>query len=86
MLAPIGLAEEIHAQMEKARRAVDRAVEAWHEVDMKRRELVERGRTASSDVAKAWRRELRESRAALASARREWLLAARMLSRLPEPA
>ena len=54
--------------MERARRAVDRAVEAWHSVDVKRRELLERGRSASADLAKAWR---------------EWLLAARMLSRLP---
>ena len=84
--APEGLAAEIRVQMERARRAVDRAVEAWHNVDVKRRELLERGRTASSDLAKAWRKELRESRRSLADARREWLLAARMLSRLPDPA
>jgi stearoyl-CoA desaturase (delta-9 desaturase) len=84
--APEGLASEIRVQMERARRAVDRAVEAWHNVDVKRRELLERGRTASSDLAKAWRKELRESRQSLADARREWLLAARMLSRLPEQA
>jgi stearoyl-CoA desaturase (delta-9 desaturase) len=83
---PEGLAAEIRVQMERARRAVDRAVEAWHSVDVKRRELVERGRTASADLAKAWRKELRESRRSLADARREWLLAARMLSRLPETA
>lgn len=82
--APEGLTAEIRVQMERARRAVDRAVEAWHNVDVKRRELLERGRTASSDLAKAWRKELRESRQSLADARREWLLAARMLSRLPE--
>jgi len=82
--APEGLAAEIRVQMERARHAVDRAVEAWHSVDVKRRELLERGRTASSDLAKAWRKELRESRQSLADARREWLLAARMLSRLPE--
>jgi hypothetical protein len=81
--APEGLTAEIRVQMERARRAVDRAVEAWHNVDVKRRELLERGRTASSDLAKAWRKELRESRQSLADARREWLLAARMLSRLP---
>jgi stearoyl-CoA desaturase (Delta-9 desaturase) len=86
VLAPTGFAEEIRAQIEKAGRAVDRAIETWHEVDARRRELVARGRTASSDIAKAWRRELRESKASLAAARREWLLAARMLSRLPEPA
>jgi stearoyl-CoA desaturase (delta-9 desaturase) len=82
--APEALAAEIRVQMERARHAVDRAVEAWHSVDVKRRELVERGRTRSSDLAKAWRKELRESRQSLADARREWLLAARMLSRLPE--
>ena len=82
--APEGLAAEIRVQMERARHAVDRAVEAWHSVDVKRRELLERGRTASSDLAKAVRKELRESRQSLADARREWLLAARMLSRLPE--
>ena len=86
ILAPAGLAEEIRIQMENARRAIDRAVETWHEVDAKRRELVARGRTASSDFAKAWKEELRRSRASLAAARREWLLTARMLSRLPQPA
>jgi stearoyl-CoA desaturase (delta-9 desaturase) len=82
--APVGIAEEIRVHMERARRALDSAVEAWHNVDAKRRELVLRGRTASSDLASAWRKELREYRKSLAAARREWLLAARMLSRLPE--
>ena len=82
--APAGIAEEIRVHMERARRALDSAVEAWHNVDAKRRELVLRGRTASSDLARAWRKDLRESRESLAAARREWLLAARMLSRLPE--
>jgi stearoyl-CoA desaturase (delta-9 desaturase) len=81
---PEGLAAEVRVQMERARRAVDRAVETWHSVDVKRRELLERGRTASSDLVKAWRKELRESRQSLADARREWLVAARMLSRLPD--
>jgi stearoyl-CoA desaturase (delta-9 desaturase) len=82
--APAGIAEEIRVHIERARRALDSAVEAWHNVDAKRREIIERGRTASSDLAKAWRKDLRESRESLAAARREWLLAARMLSRLPE--
>jgi stearoyl-CoA desaturase (delta-9 desaturase) len=82
--APAGIAAEIRVHMERTRHALDAAVEAWHNVDAKRRELVERGRTASSDLAKAWRKELRESRESLAAARREWLLVARMLSRLPE--
>jgi stearoyl-CoA desaturase (delta-9 desaturase) len=82
--APEGLAAEIRVHMDRARHALDRAVEAWHGVDAKRRELVERGRTASSELAAAWRKELRESRESLAAARREWMQAARMLSRLPE--
>jgi stearoyl-CoA desaturase (delta-9 desaturase) len=82
--APAGIAEEIRVHMERARHALDSAVEAWHNVDAKRRELVLRGRAASSDLARAWRKDLRESRESLAAARREWLLAARLLSRLPE--
>ena len=84
--APEGLAKEIRPRLERAREALDRAVDRWHEVDTKRRELIARGRSASSELARSWKEGLRESRASLAAARREWVLAARMLSRLPEEA
>ncbi len=84
--APESFAEEIRPRLERAREALDRAVDRWHEVDTKRRELVARGRSASSELARSWKEGLRESRASLAAARREWVLAARMLSRLPEEA
>lgn len=84
--APAGLAEEIRLRIAKMRHALDRAMEAWHEMDAKRREFVARGRSTSSGLAKAWRRDLLESRASLAAARREWILAARLLSRLPKQA
>ena len=84
--APEGFAAEIRPCLERARQALDRAVDRWHEVDAKRRELVARGRSASAELARSWKEGLRESRASLASARREWVLAARMLSRLPEEA
>ena len=77
---------EVRPCLERARQALDRAVDRWHEVDAKRRELVARGRSASAELARSWKEGLRESRASLASARREWVLAARMLSRLPEEA
>jgi len=51
-------------------------MEAWHTVDAKRRELVARGRSASSDLARAWKKDLRESKASLAAARRELHIAA----------
>lgn len=81
-LAPARSAEEIRLQLQRVRHALDRAVEAWHDVDARRRAIVGRGRTASSELGKAWRKELRESWEFLAAARREWLLAARMMSRL----
>ena len=81
-LAPARSVEEIRLQLQRARHALDRAVEAWHDVDAKRRALVGRGRTASSELGKVLRKELRESWESLKAARREWLLAARMMSRL----
>jgi stearoyl-CoA desaturase (delta-9 desaturase) len=83
---PAGIAGQIRQRLESAHHALDRAVELWHEVDSKRRELLARGRTARSDIARSYREKLRESRAFLTAARREWRLAARMLARLPEEA
>jgi hypothetical protein len=72
--------------MERARHAIDRALEAWQAVDARRRELVARGRSASSELARALRKQRRESRSVLAAARREMVHAARMMSRLPKAA
>jgi stearoyl-CoA desaturase (delta-9 desaturase) len=84
--APAGLAAEIRPYMERARHAIDRALEAWQAVDARRRELVARGRSASSELARALRKQRRESRSVLAAARREMVHAARMMSRLPKAA
>ena len=84
--APAGLAAEIRPHMERARHAIDRALEAWQAVDARRRELVARGRSASSELARALREQMRESRRVLAAARREMVHAARMMSRLPDAA
>jgi len=84
--APAPLAAEIRPHMERARHAIDRALEAWQAVDARRRELVARGRSASSELARSLREQMRESRRVLAAARREMVHAARMMSRLPDPA
>ena len=83
---PAEIAEAVQPRLEKAHRALDRAVELWHEVDARRRELMARGRSASSELGQTWKETLRESRASLATARREWRQAARMLPRNPEEA
>jgi stearoyl-CoA desaturase (delta-9 desaturase) len=83
---PEGVAETVRPCLERAQRALDRAVELWHDVDARRRELVARGRSASSELAKSWRQSLRESRQSLLAARREWRQAAQLLSRFPEQA
>ncbi len=82
--APAGIAETIRPRLDRAHQALDRAVELWHEVDAKRRDLLARGRTASSDLARSWKQTLRESRASLSAARQEWREAARLLSQIPE--
>ncbi|HYT32523.1 MAG TPA: hypothetical protein VEO37_08020 [Thermoanaerobaculia bacterium] len=71
-------------EVARAHQALDRAVELWHEVDTKRRDVMARGRTASSDIARSWKETLRESRASLSAARQEWREAARLLARTPE--
>lgn len=79
-------ADSIRPRLQTAHDAMDRAVELWHEGDRKRRELVARGRAASEGLGRSWKMALRESRASLQSARREWREAARMLSSFPEEA
>ncbi|HYT33031.1 MAG TPA: fatty acid desaturase [Thermoanaerobaculia bacterium] len=82
--APAGIAEMIRPRLDRAQQALDRAVDLWHEVDAKRRDLLARGRTASSDIARSWKETLRESRASLSAARQEWRAAARLLAQIPE--
>ena len=82
--APEEIRKAVRPRLERAHQALDRAVALWHEVDTRRREMIERGRLRRSGFARACRRSLRESRAALLSARREWRQAARILSTLPE--
>jgi stearoyl-CoA desaturase (Delta-9 desaturase) len=81
---PASIAETVRPRLVRAHQALDRAVDLWHEVDAKRRDLLARGRTASSEIAKSWKETLRESRASLSAARQEWREAARALARSPE--
>ncbi len=83
---PEAVAASVRPRLQTAHDALDRAVVLWHEADAKRRELVERGRAASAELARSWKQSLRESRSSLQAARREWRAAARMLSSLPEEA
>ena len=80
-----GVRQEIRQRLDAARHALDHAVELWHEVDTKRRGLIARGRSARSSspgpagrgcgsLAPHWPRP------------REWRIAGRLLSRLPEGA
>jgi stearoyl-CoA desaturase (delta-9 desaturase) len=83
---PVPIAETIRPRLETAQRALDHAVELWHDMDTKRRELLARGKTASAELARSWKEARRESRACLQAARSEWRQVARMLSRVPEQA
>jgi stearoyl-CoA desaturase (delta-9 desaturase) len=83
---PVALADSVRPRLETAHDALERAVELWHEADAKRRQLLDRGRAASAELARSWKESLRASRASLAAARREWREAARILSTLPEEA
>jgi len=83
---PTSVADSVRPRLEIAHEALDRAAELWNEADGKRRELVARGRAASAELARSWKETLRESRASIAAARREFREAARMLSSLPEEA
>src|SRR5260370_15709784 len=82
--APSGIAETIRPSLDRTQQALDRAVDLWHEVDVKRRELLARGRSVSAEIDRSWKGTLRESRASLSAARQEWREAARLLSRIPE--
>jgi stearoyl-CoA desaturase (delta-9 desaturase) len=82
--APAWVAEAARPRLERAQQSLDRAVELWPSVDARRRELLARGKTASTELARSWKATLRESRASISTARREWRLAARVLSQIPE--
>ncbi len=83
--APAGqIGEAIRTRLEKAHAALERSSALWHEVNAKRRETLERGMRASSELTKGWKDALREQKAWLKAARREWRTAARMLSQLPQ--
>ena len=83
--APSDLEAAIRAKMESARCALDRAGAAWHELDARRREMVERGRRRSAELARGLEEKVAEYKAALSEARRHWRQAAELLARIPEP-
>ena len=83
---PAGIADSVRPRLESARAALDRAVELWHEMDLKRRDRLARGRTAYAELARSWKDVLRESRASLAAARQECRVAVRLLSQSAERA
>jgi stearoyl-CoA desaturase (delta-9 desaturase) len=80
---PAELADAVRARLDRAQQALERAAALWHELDGKRREMLELGRRRSSLLAEGWREKRREYRALLADARREWRVAARTLGRTP---
>jgi len=82
--APESAAEAIRSALDRAHQSINRSVDLWQRVEARRRELVERGKVASRDIARSWKVTLRESRASISAARREWRLAARILSRIPD--
>ena len=83
--APAEMRAAIGARLETASRSLDRAAALWREIAVRRREVIERGKRTSSALAKGWKEALREYRAAVLVARREWRHASRMLSKIPEP-
>ena len=85
-LAPTEIGDAIRLRLDKAHHALDRAAALWHEMDTKRREMLARGRRRSAEVAGTWKHSVREYRSSISDARREWRVAARMLSKLPEAA
>jgi len=84
--APSEVGEAIRVRLESAHRALDHAATLWNEMDARRRQMLARGRRRSAELAEGWKQAVREYRASLGNARREWREAARMLSKLPEPA
>jgi stearoyl-CoA desaturase (delta-9 desaturase) len=81
--APIELGDAVRVRLASAHDALDRAAALWHEMDAKRRAMVARGRRRSSEVAAGWKASMREYRASIGDARREWRVAARLLAKLP---
>lgn len=84
--APSEIGDAIRLRMEMAQHALDRAAARWHEMDMKRREMLSRGRRKSAELVHAWEEAVTAYKASLAEARREWRQAARLLADLPQPA
>ena len=82
--APSDIGDAVRLRMEKAHHALDRAAAIWHEMDSKRREMLERGRKRSSELKQSWNAALKEYKTSISDARREWRQAARMLAKLPE--
>jgi stearoyl-CoA desaturase (Delta-9 desaturase) len=82
--APSDIGDAVRLRMEKAHHALDRAAALWHEMDSKRREMLERGRKRSSELKQSWNQALKEYKASIGDARREWRQAARMLAKLPD--
>lgn len=83
--APSEIGDAIRLRMEMAHHALDRAAARWHEMDMKRREMLSRGRRKSAELVHAWEEAVTAYKASLAEARREWRQAARLLADLPQP-
>jgi stearoyl-CoA desaturase (delta-9 desaturase) len=84
--APIEIGEAVRTRLESASHALDRASALWHEMDEKRREMVDRGRRRSNELAESFRHSMQEYRASIRHARREWRVAARMLATIPQTA
>jgi stearoyl-CoA desaturase (delta-9 desaturase) len=69
---PEGMAQSVRARLERAQRALERAVSVWRDLEVKRRE--------------APRKQRRVYRALVSRARRERRAAVRLLAKLPEAA
>jgi len=83
--APSEIGDAVRSRLESAARALDRASALWHEMDEKRRGMVDRGRRRSTELAESFRHSMREYRSSISQAKREWRLAARMLAKIPIP-
>lgn len=83
--APGEIGEAIRARLARAHEALESAALLWREADARRREMLERGRRGSAELAKAWKSAVRRHRASVGEARRQWRVAARLLAEIPEP-
>ena len=83
--APSEIGDAVRSRLDSAARALDRASALWHEMDEKRRQMVDRSRRRSTELAGSFRQSMREYRASITQAKREWRLAARMLAKIPVP-